>query len=59
MALRSLAARHAKTQWLFANQARLMGEVPSAFTLPTIDRIDPDTFYSDHYALNRPAKLTA
>lgn len=56
--LRSLAARHAKQGWYLANQARLAAEQPGALELPVIERIAPDAFYRDFYALNRPAKLT-
>lgn len=57
-ALRGLAARHAKQGWLLANQARLAVEQPGGLDLPVVEAIDPDRFYRDFYALNRPAKLT-
>lgn len=57
-ALRSLAARHAKQGWYLATQARLALEQPGAFDLAVIDGIEPETFYRDFYALNRPVKLT-
>lgn len=57
-ALRALAARHAKQGWYLANQARLAGEQPGALELAVVDGIDPDVFYREYYALNRPAKLT-
>jgi Cupin-like domain len=58
MALRGLAARHGKQGWYLANQARLAGEQPGALDLAVVDGIDPETFYRDFYAINRPAKLT-
>ena len=57
-ALRHSAAVTAKQQWVLANQLRLAAEQPGGLTLPTIDAIDPDAFYRDFYALNRPVKLT-
>lgn len=57
-ALRSLAARHAKQGWFLANQARLALEQPGALDLATIDAIEPELFYRDFYAANRPVKLT-
>ena len=56
--MRALAARHAKQGWYLANQARLAMEQPGALELPVVDGIDPETFYRDFYALNRPGKLT-
>lgn len=57
-ALRSLAARHAKQGWYLANQARLALEQPGALELATVDAIEPERFYRDFYAANRPVKLT-
>lgn len=57
-ALRALTARHGKQGWLLANQARLAEEQPGALDLAAVDGIDPDTFYRNFYALNRPVKLT-
>lgn len=57
-ALRSLAARHAKQGWYLANQARLALEQPGALDLATVDAIEPERFYRDFYAANRPVKLT-
>ncbi len=57
-ALRRTAARAAKAQWLFDTQARLAAEQPGALDLETIDAIDPERFYRDFYARNRPVRLT-
>jgi hypothetical protein len=58
VALRHSAAVAAKQAWVLANQARLASEQPDALTLPCVHAIDPDAFYRDYYALNRPVKLT-
>lgn len=58
LALRRQAARSAKQQWLFANQARLARESEGGFALDTVDRIVTADFYRGYYDANRPAKLT-
>lgn len=56
--LRRQAARMAKQGWLLANQQRLALEAEGGFALDTLDKPEPDPFYRQYYAANRPAKLT-
>lgn len=56
-ALRRMAARQAKAEWVMTLPQRLLLE-EGGITLPAIDSIDPEHFYREFYALGRPAKLT-
>lgn len=53
-ALAKASNRLAKRDWTLSLYGRLSGDLE----VPTIDKIDPATFFRDFYATNRPVKLT-
>lgn len=57
-ALRRLAERMAKQQWLLANQRRLAMEAEGGFALDEVNAIVPADFYRIFYDAGRPVKLT-
>lgn len=52
-----LAARLAKRDWLLDNYTRLAAAEPGWRGVPRRDRLDPESFFADHYSTNRPVLI--
>jgi hypothetical protein len=57
-AVRQLRRALAKRDWTLQIQGRLAALRPGGLSVPRIDRIDPEVFFAEFYAANRPVVLT-
>lgn len=53
-----LVNRLEKRDWTLDIYARLAKHAPDGLSIPTVEAIDPERFFREFYAANRPVKLT-